>query len=138
MCIRDRKKVVLDYKAGVIKPKGLNSDELSEPQLPLYAVSGKQIPELGGVPDGVGLLQVRAEEHKDHIRSCWTGSLIGGGRQNPVSDPASWDSEVKAWDKAMENRAQLFLSGCIEHDYSAASSKFEYLPHIPLLSMTRE
>ena len=115
------KRLVIDYKTGTVDGKTLNSDALTEPQLPIYALAASEAAPI----DGVMLAQVKSpDDLKIHVRSNWTNSVIAKkAHDSDVDDEQKWAAELKAWAAALEAMAEGILAGNIEHDYSLNMSR---------------
>lgn len=109
------KRLVIDYKTGSVDGKSLNSDQLSEPQLPIYAlVEGESNP-----VDGIMLAQLKVGDLKLHMRSNWANSVIAKrAGSNDVASREAWQNELQAWSTALTDMAGGILSGDIRHDAS--------------------
>lgn len=125
------KRLVIDYKTGTVDGKTLNSDALTEPQLPIYALAASEQSPV----DGVMLAQVKSpDDLKIHVRSNWTNSVIAKkAHDSDVDDPQKWEAELKAWASALESMAEGILAGNIEHDYSLDMSRSFSAYLLPLL-----
>lgn len=110
------KRLVIDYKTGSIDGKMLNSDQLTEPQLPIYALAASEQQPI----DGVMLAQLKSpDELKIHMRSNWANSVLTKrAHGSDVDSPQKWQDELKAWDSALRDMASGILAGNIAHDYS--------------------
>ena len=115
------KRLVIDYKTGTVDGKTLNSDALTEPQLPIYALAASEAAPI----DGVMLAQIKSpDDLKIHVRSNWTNSVIAKkAHDSDVDDEQKWAAELKAWAAALEAMAEGILAGNIEHDYSLNMSR---------------
>lgn len=104
---------LIDYKSGAsMRMSSLNADCLTEPQLPIYAT---QIdPEQFGEEsiDGITLAQVNSANIGAHVRSSFGASLTERRPQKgDVATPEAWEEQRFAWDSALSEMAQGFLSG---------------------------
>lgn len=104
---------LIDYKSSAtLTMNSLNSDKLSEPQLPIYAT---QIdPEVFNEKsiDGVTLAQVNSAKIGAHVRSAFGSSLIEQKpRKGDVATPADWEEQKDAWNIALHDIAHGFLGG---------------------------
>jgi ATP-dependent helicase/nuclease subunit B len=116
------KLLVIDYKTGTIDGRSLSVDNLTEPQLPIYAlVQNKQQQQL----DGVMLAQVKSpDDLKIHMRSNWANSVIAKKpHDSDVDNPEKWQAELDAWSTALQEMASGILAGNIEHDFSQNHSR---------------
>lgn len=125
------KRLVIDYKTGSIDGKALNSDSLSEPQLPIYALTASEEAPV----DGVMLAQLRSpDELKVHMRSNWANSVIKKrSHDNDVDSPEKWQAELQAWEGALRDMAEGILAGNIAHDYSTQLDRSFSAYLLPLL-----
>lgn len=115
--------LLIDYKTGQVQGKALNVDEMTEPQLPIYALVEA---EAGRGVDGVMLAQVKSpEDLAIHMRSNWANSVIPkrASKNTDVDSSDKWDAEMAAWQKALSAMAQGILGGNIAHDFSRNHSR---------------
>ncbi|GAB3369979.1 PD-(D/E)XK nuclease family protein [Spongiibacter taiwanensis] len=110
-------RLVIDYKTGRVEGRNLNVDQLSEPQLPIYALAEA---DAGAPVDGVMLAQVKSvDELSIHLRSNWTNSVVKKvPRDKDVDTPEKWAEELSAWERALTTMAEGILGGDIGHDFS--------------------
>ena len=125
------KRLVIDYKTGSIDGKALNSDSLTEPQLPIYALAASE----DSPVDGVMLAQLRSpDDLKVHMRSNWANSVIAKkAHGNDVDSPEKWQAELRAWEGALQSMAEGILAGNIAHDYSTQLDRSFSAYLLPLL-----
>lgn len=116
------KTLLIDYKTGAIDGKSLNANQLTEPQLPIYALIEE---EAGRTVDGVMLAQVKSSEDLNiHMRSSWANSVINKrASKNDVDSTEKWQGELQAWSTTLHDMAVGILEGNIEHDFSADFSR---------------
>ena len=129
------RRLIIDYKTGKIDGRSLNSDELSEPQLPIYALFGS---DGSSTINGVALAQLHPKHGIDvHMRSDWTSKLEGGknrAKKGVVESEEAWQAELIAWDNSLARSATGFLSGDICHNYLLTADDMRYSPDLlPLL-----
>lgn len=125
------KRLVIDYKTGSIDGKALNSDSLTEPQLPIYALTANDEAPV----DGVMLAQLRSpDDLKVHLRSNWANSVIAKrAHDNDVDSPEKWQAELGAWERALKGMAEGILAGNIAHDYNTQLDRSFSAYLLPLL-----
>ena len=126
------KRLVIDYKTGTIDGRSLSVDNLSEPQLPIYALMQHgQEQQL----DGVMLAQLKSpDDLKIHMRSNWASSVLAKKpHANDVDTPEKWQAELDAWATALQDMAAGILAGNIEHDFSQNHSRGFSTFLLPLL-----
>ena len=125
------KRLVIDYKTGSIDGKALNSDSLTEPQLPIYALTANDEAPV----DGVMLAQLRSpDDLKVHLRSNWANSVIAKrAHDNDVDSPEKWQAELGAWERALQGMAEGILAGNIAHDYNTQLDRSFSAYLLPLL-----
>lgn len=105
--------MLFDYKSGAnFTFKRLNAEKLLEPQLPIYATQVKpadlKVPSI----DGITLAQINTKKLHMHTRSSFTAKLDGSAAgKNDVCQPSEWAAQVEAWNSALEEMAEGFLSG---------------------------
>ncbi|MBD2857658.1 PD-(D/E)XK nuclease family protein [Spongiibacter sp. KMU-158] len=108
-----KKRLVIDYKTGTVEGKSLNSNELSEPQLPIYALTESREKTV----DGIMLAQIKSDALSLHMRSNWANSVIKkNASKHDVASPETWQNELSAWSGALETMAAGILGGDIRHD----------------------
>ena len=125
------KRLVIDYKTGSIDGKALNSDSLTEPQLPIYALAASDDTPV----DGVMLAQLRnPDDLKVHMRSNWANSVVAKRvHDNDVDSLEKWQAELDAWEGALQGMAEGILAGNIAHDYSTQLDRSFSAYLLPLL-----
>jgi ATP-dependent helicase/nuclease subunit B len=126
------RRLVIDYKTGAVQGRALNSDQLTEPQLPIYALIEAETEK--GV-DGVMLAQLKsAEELSLHMRSNWANSVVKKrAASGDVASEEAWENELKAWSTALQEMASGILAGNILHDYSVDHGRGFSAHLLPLL-----
>lgn len=106
--------LLIDYKTGRINGKTLNAAELTEPQLPIYALAEKA---LGTNVEGVMLASLKgADNLAVHSRSTWHSNPISkGSKSSNVDTPEKWEDQLEAWDTALQSIASGIIGGDISH-----------------------
>ncbi|MBB3048581.1 putative DNA repair protein [Litorivivens lipolytica] len=128
----DGKTVVMDYKTGSIAANKLNAENLLEPQLPMYALLGRNL--VNSDIDGVVLAQIHPRGMMAHMRSSWSATLVPGKPRNPVDSPDKWQAECEAWERVLSGYAQGFLGGEAGHDSTRKDADFKFDPFVPVLA----
>jgi ATP-dependent helicase/DNAse subunit B len=111
--LSDGRKLVIDYKTGVVQRKALLAERLKEPQLPLYTLLDQNIQGIaygrvvaGGDSDftwlGEGLGLKKSSRGADDLASQ-TRDLV-----EPVSD---WHALRQLWYERLEGLAEEFMAG---------------------------
>ncbi len=111
--LSDGRKLVIDYKTGVVQRKALLAERLKEPQLPLYTLLDENIQGVaygrvvaGGDSDftwlGEGLGLKKSSRGADDLASQ-TRDLV-----EPVSD---WPALRQLWYERLEGLAEEFMAG---------------------------
>lgn len=111
------KRLLIDYKSGAVDNKSWNVDDLSEPQLPIYAVMEA---EQGRAVDGIMLAQLKsADELKIVMRSNWANSVVNKrASANDVDSEEKWQGDLQSWSRALQSMAEGILGGDIGHDFN--------------------
>ncbi|QQD18386.1 PD-(D/E)XK nuclease family protein [Spongiibacter nanhainus] len=111
------KRLLIDYKSGAVDNKSWNVDDLSEPQLPIYAVMEA---EQGRAVDGIMLAQLKsADELKIVMRSNWVNSVVKKrAAGNDVDSAEKWQGDLQSWSTALQSMAEGILGGDIAHDFN--------------------
>jgi ATP-dependent helicase/nuclease subunit B len=106
--------LLIDYKTGRIDGKTLNATELTEPQLPIYALAEKA---LGTNVEGVMLASLKgADNLAVHSRATWhSNPLSKGSKSSNVDTSEKWEDQLKAWDTALQSIASGIIGGDISH-----------------------
>lgn len=99
--------VILDYKTGRARVGDWLGERPEEPQLPLYAVSARDV-------CGVSFVQLRAREvaFKGLVRDADTlAPEADGGDWTGVRRADDWQALLEGWRAVLENLAREFLAG---------------------------
>ena len=120
--------VILDYKTGRnVDMKGMNSDSLIEPQLPLYTLSQDAC-------NGVSLAHVSLNRSRYHMRSDWVYNFVKTRAPNHcVSSSVAWESQKKAWSQSFRLASSSICSGDFSINYSKSLYERKYREYLPLL-----
>jgi ATP-dependent helicase/nuclease subunit B len=127
------KALLIDYKSGNIEPKKLNSTELEEPQLPIYAIAES---EHGVEVQGILLASLKsADAMKTHMRGSTKDPVLQtvSARGNTVDSPEKWAAELMAWRSTLEGYANGILAGNIQHKTTTDHSRGFSAYLLPLL-----
>lgn len=105
--------MLFDYKSGAnFTFKRLNAERLLEPQLPIYATQVEPAELEVDRIDGITLALINAKKLQTHTRSSYVAHLDGSpAGKNDVCTTSQWQSQVAAWNTALEEMAEGFLSG---------------------------
>ena len=126
-------KLYIDYKTGGIDGQSMNASSLTEPQLPIYALTDLQA---GEAVDGVMLASVKSpEDFAIHMRSNWANSVVkkAASKQYDVASDEAWNSQLAAWEGALKEMATGILAGNIAHDYNKDHERGFSAHLLPLL-----
>ncbi len=100
--------IILDYKTGVVKSTGWDTDRPDEPQLPLYcATSARPISGAAFAVIRTGELGFRGITEKDAVLP---------GIKKMSSQPASFADLVVEWKRILEQLAADYRDGCAAVD----------------------
>ncbi|MEM9316524.1 MAG: PD-(D/E)XK nuclease family protein, partial [Pseudomonadota bacterium] len=122
--------VVMDYKTGsTVVATSLNASNLTEPQLPIYAVFGAEALEGVNYVSGVCLAHVHGDKQAFHTRSDFSDRLVSSSAKgHDVCTPEAWAGEQAAWTQVIEDAVSGFLAGAATFEYSGkVDRRYEYL-----------
>jgi RecB family exonuclease len=124
--------LVIDYKTGrEADQRGWKSDQLREPQLPLYASHAATL--AAGIPrvDGICFGHIKDGHPALVARTNWRKLL----REDPAADTQTeWNEDLARWRGAMERAARGFLEGQAWLDPRVGARSY----YADLLSLTNE
>ncbi|MGB0449589.1 MAG: PD-(D/E)XK nuclease family protein [Porticoccaceae bacterium] len=112
------KRLVIDYKTGLVKPKKWTEERPTEPQLPLYLLASSP------QANGCAFAQLRAGDIK----------FIGSSDSQLISfeKPAdNWPAQIDQWQLSLSSLASEFTSGYISvevHDKTSFGFQDHLLP----------
>lgn len=102
--------VLIDYKTGNrISAAGWNPDQLTDPQLPLYATA-PDLDDLGRC-EGIALAHVAARGQGFNLYASFADQLVDDKRRATGRQIANWADQLAAWSKALDDNAAAFMAG---------------------------
>lgn len=107
--LEDGREIILDYKTGILKLSGWDTDRPDEPQLPLYCATSDR------PAGGAAMVSIRTGE-------LGFRGLTGDGIRLPemkemrISQRVSFGQQVVRWRQALEGLAENMLAGRAEVD----------------------
>ena len=109
--------VVVDYKTGAkVDVSGWNADQLTEPQLPIYA-SCIDLSKLGiDRVDGIAFAHVTSPHCAMPVRTNWTAALVPTKNTTGQFVVENWDGQQAAWRSALAAMVSAFLGGKADAD----------------------
>jgi probable DNA repair protein len=111
--LEDGAQVVLDYKTGKVRPSAWFGARPEEPQLPLYGVVSRSVPE-GGDIAAVAFAQIRPEHVRFSgvVRGAGVLPELPSGRKGELQQAAEhWPAVLDAWAAELERLAAAFSAG---------------------------
>lgn len=106
-------RLLIDYKTGNASAKSWQGERLSEPQLPLYAVTREDIA-------AISFAQINRRAQKwEGLGELHDTSLDQAG----VKPADSWPLQLQEWQQELEKLAQDFIAGDARVDFKDANSE---------------
>ena len=100
-------RLLIDYKTGSTHIKFWQGDRLSEPQLPLYAITRENI-------SAISFAQINRKNQKwDGLGELYDKSLAQSG----IKPSDDWQMQLEEWEKQLQQLAQDFISGDARVDF---------------------
>lgn len=106
--------LLIDYKTGAdANPSGWKGDHLKAPQLPLYAVLARQLPDFQPL-GGIAFAHLKAGHPALSARTSWASHLIepAPGKRPPRAPDMSWAEQLAAWEYTLRDAATAIQEGC--------------------------
>ena len=113
---------IIDYKTGKVSKAGWFGARITEPQLPLYALSFPDVQAISFAclhPDQIGYTGVSASDNHP------LGISPPSARSFPVAAP-SWETLLSHWQTSLTDTAQAYASGLLRKDPVHGSSTCAY------------
>lgn len=106
-------KLLIDYKTGNASAKSWQGERLSEPQLPLYAVTREDIA-------AISFAQInRKKQQWDGLGELHDTSL----KQAGIKPSDSWPSQLQDWETQVQRLAEDFIAGDARVDFKDANAQ---------------
>lgn len=130
--LSDGSVVFIDYKTSrYVDTKGWNPDGLTEPQLPIYAVSTSNGLIDGESPRGIALAQLSDEGCGF---KCWTDqgvNFVAEKNKRISVNELDWSECLTRWNDAIDTTLTGFVSGDLRYTWEELSQdKFEQHLHV--------
>ena len=106
-------RLLIDYKTGSTHIKFWQGERLSEPQLPLYAITRENI-------SAISFAQINRKNQKwDGLGELHDSSLS----QTGIKPSDNWQTQLAEWEKQLQQLAQDFISGDARVDFKDKHTK---------------
>lgn len=105
--------LLIDYKTGTeANPSGWKGDHLKAPQLPLYAVLARQLPDFQPL-GGIAFAHLKAGHPALSARTAWAQYLIPPTKKtNTRAQDLTWPEQLAAWECTLRDAATAIQEGC--------------------------
>ncbi|WP_029890977.1 PD-(D/E)XK nuclease family protein [Polycyclovorans algicola] len=105
--------LLIDYKTGAdANPSGWKGDHLKAPQLPLYAVLARQLPDFQPL-GGIAFAHLKAGHPALSARTAWAQYLIPPTKKtNTRTQSLTWPEQLAAWEYTLRDAATAIQEGC--------------------------
>ncbi|MGC6404466.1 MAG: PD-(D/E)XK nuclease family protein [Candidatus Comchoanobacterales bacterium] len=120
---------IIDYKTGYTNPHMWFEDRLTEPQLPIYALS---------YPNASKLLIYRIHHLGIEIKGITHKQGNVEGINLKVAEPISWESLKQQWNHQIQGILEEYIDGCYEITPSPSSCQYCHLLSVCRLDEHRD
>ncbi|GGY69969.1 ATP-dependent helicase [Cellvibrio zantedeschiae] len=115
-------RLLIDYKTGNASSKSWQGERITEPQLPLYAVTGKDI-------TAISFAQINRKQQKwDGLGELHDTSL----NQQGIKPSDDWQYQLQEWRDQLQKLANDFIAGDARVDFKDATLETYAADLIPL------
>lgn len=126
------KYLIIDYKTGdSISASNWDIENLTEPQLPLYATSDILPKDISHI-DGIAFAHIVPGRSAFYTRLSWTDSFISTNKTYSLT-LSEWNSMLEQWKTELNKLASLFMEGNTEADYRELVKSHFHGDLIPLV-----